>query len=51
LVPVATRKNLESGEKWKAVTGALKLKCAITTFLEKLMKSAKPSMSMVTRVL
>lgn len=48
--PVATKKKRESGEKAKAVTGPLKLKCAITTFLTKLIIRAKPSRSMVIRV-
>ena len=48
--PAATAKNLESLEKEKAVTGALKLKWAITTFLTKLMTKAKPSTSMVISI-
>ena len=46
-LPVATAKNLESGLKEKAVTLALKLKCAMTTFLIKLTTSANPSTSIV----
>lgn len=44
-------KNLESGENANAVTGALKLKWAMTTFLTKLMNKANPSTSIVMRVL
>ena len=47
---VATRKNRESGENPNAVTGPLKLKWAITTFLMKLIMRANPSTSIVIRV-
>ena len=50
-VPVATKKNLPSGLNSRAVTGSLKLKCAMTTRLAMLMKRAKPSLSTVSRVL
>ena len=51
LRPVATKKNIESGEKAIAVTSSLKLKWAITTLRYMLMMSEKPSMSIDMRVL
>jgi len=50
LFPVATPKNLESGENESAVTESLKLKCAMTTYFWKLMISANPSTSTVMRI-
>ena len=50
-VSVATKKNLLSGENAMAVTVSLKLKCAITTRLTILMIRAKPSTSMLIKVL
>ena len=49
--PVATAKNLESGLNVSAVTGSLKLKCAITTCFSKLIIRANPSTSIVINVL
>jgi len=48
--PVATTKNLESGENSRAVTLSLKLKWAITTCFWKLMIRANPSTSIVIRI-
>jgi len=51
LRPVATKKNIESGENAIAVTSSLKLKWAITTLRYMLMMSEKPSTSIDIRVL
>lgn len=50
LFPVATPKNLESGEKVRAVTLSLKLKWAIITCFWKLIIRANPSTSTVMRI-
>jgi hypothetical protein len=47
----ATKKNFESGENAIAVTSSLKLKWAITTFLDMLIIKEKPSLSTEIRVL
>jgi len=50
-VSQATKKNLLSGENSIAVTVSLKLKWASTTFFTMLIIKAKPSTSMLIKVL
>jgi hypothetical protein len=51
LLPVATAKKRESGENVNAVTVSLKLKWAIITYFKLFIIKAKPSTSIVIKIL